>query len=78
MAKMNFIQGYTIYNSRKLLKYLFPSEFIKAEVNEENRTFDVSLHKPKNPEDLASLEEAIREFLNYWSKSYRFFLIDSV
>lgn len=74
--KLNFINGYTIYNSRRLLKYLFPSDYIDVSINQENRTFDVKLIKPKDPEELGQLEEDIFEFQKYWTAQYRFILIE--
>lgn len=62
-------------NARKILKFWFQDVYMNCDPNYPNRTYDVTLKKPKDEKELAELKEDIQFFVDYWGKHYEFSLI---
>lgn len=78
MAKAYYINGFLVSNARKVCSFYF-GDFVKeVELNQQNRTFDISLHKELNVEGkVLKLEETINVdyFKEFWGPQWR--LMDS-
>lgn len=82
--KFYYIDAITPSVATRLCKYIFQESFDRLEKNDNNRTYDVFLIKPKSLDDSAEsetkamqsldyLKEDIQDFQDYWGKGYQFF-----
>lgn len=71
--KFYYIDAVTISVAKRILKFYFESYFVEAIKNDENRTYDVYLVKPKNEDDLKYLKDDIQYFVDFWGAGYKFF-----
>ncbi len=71
-AKFYRVDGVRAGTARRILKFYFQDAFKKMVQNNEDRTFDVYLHKPATDEDMGFLKEDIQYFVDSWGKRYTF------
>jgi hypothetical protein len=82
--KFYYIDAVTPSVATRILTYIFQDSFDRLEKNDEKRTYDVFLVKPKAQDDSAEaetkamqdleyLKDDIQDFQDYWGKGYQFF-----
>lgn len=68
-----YIDAVTISVAKRILKFYFEHQYVKALKNDETTTYDVYLEKPKDEKELEYLKDDIQYFVDYWGANYKFF-----
>ena len=69
----NYVDGTKIPTARKIIEFFFQDLYDRVEKNDEERTFDVFIVKPKEESELEVVKEEIQDFIDFWGSQYRFF-----
>lgn len=71
-SRFTYIDGFTCPNAKRMLKYLFKSNYDRVEKNDVSRVFDIFLIKPKKESEIELMKEDIQDFIDYWGHQYKF------
>ena len=67
------LDGFTLANSKRVAKLYFEDLYDRVERNDKNRTHDVFLIKPTDPEELKDVESDIQYFRDVMGMGYVFY-----
>ena len=70
MAKLNYVDGFTIYNCRRIAQYAFADYYLKAEKNEDDMCFEIYLR-----DRLPDGTELDQDSVNYFKDCFCFKII---
>ena len=72
MPKFYYINGVSIFQAKKFIKFIFPN-VVKVVKNDEEMSYDTYLKEPNDEILKNELESLIKDFQKEFSKQYRFF-----
>lgn len=74
MAKVFYISGFLVSNARKMTEFIFGDFFIRCDLNEKLRRFEIMVHKElkSNTGEVFKIEDyvEIEHFKKYWGPQW--------
>ena len=69
MTNLNYINGMSIWNAKKVARFTFAEAYFNMEKNVENRTYDLYLTADAE-------EDIINYYKEFWGKQYRIYIVE--